>query len=605
MKRKLLALSLLAITGTLTLVSCGGESSSSESSSIASVAGRIVLDTKVPAEIEVNKTLNLEDYVTVTKVDTWSLESENDNISIDGHIIKGIDYGDFTVMIIAGTTKKAYKGTVVSKAKMAFNEKVTALDSNYTAYTLAVGTNTSTTYDTSLGINFHNEKYFATQTKNNYTPTKSWTGYVEAPNDVTYSMSFSANAEDGKNPTDLVVDPGMQRSLDNYYLGNPISFKSTDFTEILDKDGSPTGVYALTNRNTNDYGNTLVGDFGHFSAGLSLDSYVESYQATFWAELGENEDGTLTGDIIFHLVGTSAGQTGLLGIAIDIYDVGTTKIDVVENWLASPSYPAPYDVSSLTTVFDKMNSTKNYTVESSGYWLNANTGEKASVAQATAATSSANGLFFTYDVTTYVTENDYYSRIEAVSDAEAYGAGAFTSGQVNAAVVRDNTFYLVDGTYANGTTTWGTPTASSEIVAKEGETISIWNSTFSSSYFTAENLAKANWNSKADAEDGTSAFYFDEMGEDEGALITSSMLQIGNFIGATIFSNFTANYAQYQYNYWATNADGSLTLASFIPWGNVGEYTFYYFMESTFKNIGSTSIPAEANLSGINIPTNA
>lgn len=603
MKKNFLALTLLAVSSTFALVSCGGGSGDNSSSSIATVAGRIVLDTKVPAELEVNKTLNLEDYVTVTKVDTWSLETENENISIDGHTVKGIDYGDFTVMIIAGTTKKAYKGTVVSKEKMTFNEKVTALKNDYTVIAMATGSNTSTTYDTSMGITYHNKNYFAAQEMNkSYQPTNTWSGYVLGPNDVTYSMSFNANANDGSNPTNFVVDPGMQREFENYYLGNDLSFKATDFTEILDTDGSPTGVYQLNNRSTDEYGGTLVSDFGQFSAGLSLDSFITQYQATFWAELGENDDGSLTGDIVFHLVGTSNGKTGLLGLALDIFNVGETKISPIESWLANPVYPEPYDVSSITNVFDQMNTSKNYTVESSGYWLNATTGNKASVEDASKATQSANGMFFTYDVTTYVTENDYYSRIEAVSDAEAYGAGSFTAGQVNAAVVRNNTFYLVDGTYANETTTWGTPTASSEIVAKDGETISIWDSTFSSANFTAENLAKANWNSKLENTSGK-VFYFNEMGEDNGSLIAYSMMQIGNYIGATIFSNFTQKYARYQYNYWALNTDGTLTYAAFIPWGTVGENVYYYFMESTFKNVGTTSLPAGANLSGIQIPT--
>ncbi len=611
MKKKFLALSLLTIASTVALVSCSGDgtdnsseqTSAETSSSAATVAGRIVLDTKVPTELEVNKTLNLEDYVTVTRVDTWSLESESETISIDGHTIKGIDYGDFTIMIIAGTTKKAYKGTVVSKEKIVFNEKVTALKSNYTALTMATSTETSTSYDASMGITYHNEKYFASQgLDNDYNVTNAWSGYVLAPNDVTYAMNFNANASDGSNPTNFVVEPGMQRELENYYLGNELSFKATDFTEILDSDGSPTGVYQLTNRSTDEYGGTLVSDFGQYSAGLSLDTFITQYQATFWAELGENDDGTLTGDIVFHLVGTSKGKTGLLGLAVDIFDVNSTGVAPIDNWLNDPTYPAPYDVSSITAVFDQMNTSKNYTVESSGFWLNMSTGEQASVADATAATQSASGMFFTYDVTTYVTENDYYSRIEAVSDAEAYGAGAFTAGQVSAAVVRNNTFYLVDGQYADGTTTWGTATASSDIVAEDGQTISIWDSTFSSANFTAENLAKANWNDKGESTSAT-VYYFNEMGEDNGALIGYSMMQIGNFIGATLFSNFTSRLAQFQYNYWGLNADGSLTYAAFVPWGTVNGSVYYYFMESTFKNVGTTTIPEAANLDGIQIPT--
>ncbi len=610
MKKKYLALSLISLVGAISMVSCNTEQASSSSeesseSSAATIAGKIVLNTKVPTEIELGKSLNLEDYVTVTKVSEWTLESESETISIEGHSIKGVDFGDFSVLIIAGTTKKAYTGTVISKDKVAFNSIVTSITDNYTSAALMIGSTASTTYDTSHGINFHNEKYFASQELDaNYAPTTSFSGYVSAPDNNTYAFEFQADKDNGTNPTDFKVNPGLQRDRSNYYLGMDVSLKGTDFTEVIDADGNPTGIYEMKNRDIDDY-STLVGDFSAASTGLStVESLVDTYNATYYVSLGEDDDGNYNGNVVFQLVGTSGGQTGLLGLAIVIYNIGETSIKPTEDWLASPVYPEAYDVTPLSNVFDKMNESKNYTVKSKGYWLNMSTGQEASAAQAKACTKSANGMFFTYDAVTYVTESQYYSRIDSLADAEAYGTDGFKVNETQGAYIKNNGFYTVMGTYADNTTTWGESTKSDEIVGSDDKTISIWDSTFGSSYFTAENLKKANWWNYSESTDATTdvtdkIYYFNEMGEDEGQLLINSMLQIGNYIGATIASNFTVKYPQYQYNYFAVGSDGSLTFTTFIPWGTVDGVTFYYLMESSFESIGSTSIPTDANMASL------
>lgn len=617
MKKKSIALTLLALAGAVGMVACSGgneESSSSapvseeptSSESAATVAGRIVVNSKMPSEIEVNTTLDLEQYVTVTKVDTWSVETDSDNIKIDGHKIKGIDYGSFRIRIVAGTTKKAVDGYVVSKDKLAFNKIVESISNNYTVQAIMVGTETSTTYDTPMGMAFHNANYFAAQeTDTNYNPTKNFSGYLTAPDKNAYSFSYEADKDDGSNPTNFVVEPGIQRSIDNYYLGGTLAIKGSDYVEVMDKEGNPSGVYELKNRTTDDYGNTLVGDIGSTTLGLTLDSFVNNYSATFYSAYDEE-----SGAVTFELVGTVRNQTSALGLAIIIGDINKTGVEPIDNWLANPAYPEPYALNDLKAIFSNMNEKKNYKVESEGYWLNMSTGDKASASEAAAATESANGLFFTYNLESYVTEEAYYSVINSVSGAESYnGVGfKFEEDATEAYFIRDNKFYSVNGTRklaADGNSVkWDKAVVNSDVVAKEGESLTLWDTNLSSVYFTDENLAKANWNRKVTLTNGLNqevgtGYYFTEQGEDNGQLIYQSLMQIGNLVGAALWTNFTQNYAQFSYQYWVANKDGTASFINYVPWGTVGNGTYYYFQESTFKDIGTTAIPAEANIAGI------
>ena len=616
MKKKSIVLTLLALAGAATMVACSGgneEKSSSvteeptSSESAATVAGRIIVNSKMPSEIEVNTTLDLEQYVTVTKVDTWSVETDSDNIKIEGHKIKGIDYGSFRLRIVAGTTKKAIDGYIVSKEKLAFNKVIESISNNYTAQAIMVGSEASTTYDTPMGMAFHNANYFAAQeTDSSHNPTKSFSGYLTAPDKNAYSFSYEADKDDGSNPTNFVVEPGIQRSIDNYYLGGTLSILGTDYVEVLDKEGNPSGVYELKNRTTDDYGSTLVGDIGSTTLrGLTLDSFVSKYSATFYSSYDEK-----SGAVAFELVGTVKDQTSALGLAIFLGDINKTGVEPIDSWLASPAYPEPYAVNDLKAIFSEMNEKKSYKVESDGYWLNTSTGEKASASEAAAASKAANGLFFTYNLESYVTEDAYYSVINSVSGAESYnGAGFnFAEDATEAYFIRDNKLYSVNGARkvaAEGNSVeWGKAAVSSDIVAGEGKSLTIWDTNLSSAYFTDVNLDKANWNRKVTLTNGLNqevgiGYYFTEQGEDNGQLIYQSLMQIGNLVGAALWTNFTKNYAQFSYQYWVANKDGTASFINYVPWGTVGNGTYYYFQESTFKDIGTTAIPAEANIAGI------
>ncbi len=616
MKKKFLALSVLSIFGAVSLASCQGGSNSESSSSASqseseskseSVAGKINLSTKAPTEIEFGKSLDLEKYVTVTKVDTWSLKAETENIQIDGHTITATDYGDFKVQIIAGSTKKAYSGTIVSADKLAFNEMVTSLSKNYTS---KIYYSASVAYDVVGPTYFHNDNYFSAQnvtypTKYSVKLTDSWNGYLIDSSDDTYSFSYTANEKDGSDPKNLNVAAGLQRPIENYYLGMELSFKATDFEEIYDADGEPLGIYKMVNRDIDDY-STLVGDFGSISCGASVDSDVENYNATFYAEV--EDDGVLS----FKEVGTDGVDSVELGLKISIFDINKTSVKPVDDWLTSTDeskYKDPYDyygISELNEEFDVINKAKNYTVESKGLFLNAYTGEKAPDEDATEASEGVNGYLFSFDATTYVTENAYYSHLNNVSDASSDFDKYYnlTNNSVLAITSKDNVLYEASGTYEDGdtSTTWDNKGQATELSkADEGETLTVWDTNLSMSYFTKDNLKKANWN---DTSTQGKAWYFNELGEDSGKLVLASMLQIGNEVGSALYSayttRFTTNLITYQYNNWSIDDDGTLVFTAYLPFGTVNGNYYYYYLESVFTDIGTTSLDdAKFNLSGI------
>ncbi len=625
MKKKTLALTFLALASGIGMISCGktsnsGTSSSSSeisssSSSSASVAGKISLSTKAPAEIEVNATINMEDYVTVTKVSDWTIEAVTENIQVDGHNIKGIDYGSFRVLIIAGTTKKAYTGTVVSKDKIAFNKVATSLTNNYTARALSISSSTSNSYDVPFGINFHGGDYFVTQ---DYSYSKTdgsivlgtdYEGLLTAPDGGTYEFTMTGDTT-GKNLTDFTVNPGKQRSLDNYYLGIDLDLKATDFEEVMDDEGNPSGSYKLINRDVDDYGTTLVEAIGRYTVSLNFSNYVTSYDAFYYVSYDSEE-----GEMKFELAGTYNNEEVLFGVCIVIADIGTTSIEAVDSWLKSPTYPDPYDISSLKNVLNDINTKKNYIATSKGYWYDMSTEAVATEEQAkTATTSALGGMFFTYDVTTYVTESSYYSVINEISDAEAYGSGTdgFYKGMCSGIAIKDGKeLYSAYGSYDSekDATTWGTTTKSTGIVGTDEDPITTFDTVYTLGTITDEILAGANWNGMSESTnedyETTTTWSFDEQ-DDNGALLIASYYQIGCSIGATYLQNFVKSYPQYIYSSWTYVSDEEIVLMTYLPWGSIDDTgdTFYYINQTSFSSIGETAIPESANIDGL-LPTDS
>lgn len=624
MKKKTLALTFLALASGIGMISCGvtpgsgtsaSNSNSSEISSSSStpVAGKISLSTKAPVEIEVNATINMEDYVTVTKVSDWTIEAVTENILVDGHNIKGIDYGSFRVLIIAGTTKKAYTGTVVSKDKIAFNKVATSLTNNYTARAFSVSSKNSNSYDVPFGFNFHGGNYFVTQDYSEKDGSivlgTDYEGLVTAPNDATYEFTMTGDTT-GKNLTDFVVNPGKQRSLDNYYLGIDLDLEATDFEEVMDDEGNPSGTYKLINRDIDDYGTTLVEAIGRYTVSLNFSSYVTSYDAFYYVSYDSEK-----GEMKFELAGIYDGKEVSFGVCIVISDIGTTSIEAVDSWLKNPTYPDPYDISSLKSVLNNVNTEKNYIATSKGYWYDMTTNSVATEEQAKAATASAlGGMFFTYDVTTYVTSDSYYSVINDISDAEAYGSGTdgFYKGMCSGIAIKDGKeLYAAYGSYDSeaDATTWGTATKSSSIVGTDEEPITTFDTVNTLGVITDDILDGANWNGMSettnDDYETTTTWSFDEQ-DDNGALLIASYYQIGCSIGATYLQNFVKSYPQYIYNSWTYVSDEEIVLMTYLPWGSIDDAgdTFYYVNETSFSSIGETTIPESANIADL-LPTDA
>ncbi len=549
-----------------------------ETTSSESLSPQIFVSKNIPPEIEIGHSVDLNDYIAVFKADSYSFVSANENIEIVGHTIKGLRYGEFSVRIVAGDSEARYSGYVVSSDKIAFNEKIAEIKNNYTVRWFS-GSSNSLCWQL-----FCNDQYFLYSYP--LSSSRYWTndGYLDAIDGHTYRFSV-----DGDN---IYVQPGYQLKIANYYWGTDLSslpLKGSDFVEVLDNglDPKPTGEYKMIDRKT--YPSSSNDDLVDTFSLIVGPQYVNSLRSrfdTYVATLILDEEGS---SIRF----LPTNYKDDLRLCFLISDIGSTSVDEVEEWLDDPVYPEPYDISSVSDVFERMNTGKNYTVRSIGNWVNT-----SFVSVSDNVTSYCNessyGMFFDFDVTSFVTENIYYSRLDSIAHAEAYGSKAWKEGETSGAFVKDNKFYTAKGLFTDDLTSWETPIESSDIIATEGGDLSIWDSDFGSSYFSGDNFKKANcyyFGSNSYYE----RYFFNCLGEDSGKLIEKAMAQIGCSIGDVLYSNYFSRSTKQSVFYFDIYTDGDFVFAAYLPWQTDSGATYYYFVRSIYSNIGSTSIPEGAN----------
>ena len=397
-KKKLNVMAIAALLSGICLVGCNnskgnssvssdGSASSIESASSdvssdpdASKFGTITISNSISYEIVKGKdnALNLEDYVTVKKVSSWSIVTESVTIKIEGHKIVGVAYGVWEATIIAGKTKRAISGNVISENKLAFNEFFDSIGDNYV---------TSSSWG---GLNYVAKDYVLALSKTNaVTSTATFSG-IATDGDMWYSFAMDAGIDENNDvdfsTAELTFDPGYGQSKTDLGYGK-IKIKSSYFTESLlddepmsekDSDGYTWFEYDLSNDEADDYGDTRISKFID-ALGLSnywyyMEKYGNAASLTVLYSPDANEmrlyPVSSNGKVVQSIKIGDDDKAQTIESKISISAVNEVKVDAVEDWIAKPVYPEALDVSDLKAFFDDANDKKAYTMVGEAKWYN-------------------------------------------------------------------------------------------------------------------------------------------------------------------------------------------------------------------------------------------
>jgi hypothetical protein len=572
-----------------------GASSASEDSSDpdANKFGTIVISNSISYEIVKGEdnALNLDDYVTVKKVSSWSIVTECVAIKIEGHKIIGLQYGAWDATIIAGKTKRYISGYVVSADKIAFNEFFDSISDNYM------------TYSSWGGLNYVAKDYvLALSETNAATMTATFSGIV-TDGDMWYSFAMDADVVSKYNvdfsSAELTFDPGYGQSKTQAGYGK-IKIKSSYFTESLlddepasekDSDGYTWFEYDLANDEADDYGDTRISKFTDALGLTNYWYYMEKYgdaaslTVLYSPDANEmqlypvNSKGKVVSSITIGEDSEDEKAQSINSI-VSISAVNEVKVDAVENWIANPVYPKALDVSDLKAFFDDAYEKKSYTMTGEAKWYNT---EDGTTAECPKNMHYRNGMEALFGFTSKVSVNDYgiESTLLSITD-ESYCTNNYIQS-----VNSTDLFYLdltskdSDGKYAamdavgsydasTGAISYAKATPTSQDVSGE----SVWDFIYAPIFFTSDVftdektgdsygiLDLTSFRSTTVNDDGSTTYTFNTYGGDSA--LTTSTYAVGTMGMASMLLGNAGYYetATVSAQGWEDYTDLSFTLSS-------------------------------------------
>lgn len=435
----------------------------------ANIRGNIVFDeAKVPSEIVIgdDNAINVEDFVTVTKVKNWTLSSESETIEIDGHKVTGVDYGDFLLTIKAGKTKRAIEGKVVSKGKIKFNNFIDSIDSNFTIM------------NSITGVEFVDKNFYAVlgnsgENKDDF----NFEGSMKGKDGKYYAYTAIARAN-SNDELEFVKDgfkvtPGRGRSPESYgfaAFNSDGNVGGAKWEEMIDK-GEPTGVYLLEAVAIDQYDTNISTLYERLAPGSFY--YIENLvkQATqkevagIVALLGSDETFAMfypvaaNGQIVQKI--SYNGQQ--LSLGMQISDVGTTTVAPVANWMANPVYPEVVDISALTNFFTNMQEKKTFSATAKASWVNSK-GEAIDCPSGLKVQGDDGRLtevLPTFEMESHANADGIYKKITGLN--KYYNAGLGTSEDSTSLLFAANgSMYTSSATTADGVETFSDPVQDTE-----------------------------------------------------------------------------------------------------------------------------------------------
>ena len=587
----------------------------------ATVAGRIVVDyDNLPQEFQAGEAnaLDLDQYVKVTKVSKWSVTTESENITISGHKIIGVGYGPFTATIVAGTTKRAISGSIISDKKVAFNQFISSISDNFESYSAY------------SGLNMYAENYWLSLSDIDEESGKYiFSGSINHPsNGRTYSFSINATASDNNMAFDssITVDPGYAASKTQAGITG-FSTLASSFQEVIDNDVPYSGInedgdtfyyYAIENSETGSDENSST----------LLDDLYDSLGATdYWYFLSQRYGATYAFLIYFPEVGSfnlvPANQKGIISSftsggksyssAVMVDSVNQISLPAAESWLADPVIPEQIDSTPIQGFFDKMLQGKTMTLTGQGAWIDSN-GASTACPDNMRFSDTGNQVFGDFSLKVAANESVIETTVLTIDKKYQYASDTGEAGSSTVNFVKDGAQYVASGTYDAEKNSYAYDKAE-KVESSSDEPLTsddLWGSTdlggaFKKDVLSLDNgktktslLAITSFKQKEENSDGSISYYFNDYGD-------ASLFNAGNaYISGTrglasvmlgvpgIYTQLWIGYQQwgdFVINSFTLSADGSSLTASFI---------FYYSSSAmyrwgwTISDLGTDNVSAQA-----------
>lgn len=546
LKKKLLILSsgmLLAAT----LAGCNpaqasglipGTTENSDESSATSVApavaGKVVVaedeetaetfDLKVlPKDISLGTTVNLEEHVQVTKVDTWTIETASETVEISGHTFKAIGYGAYTVTIVAGTTRRAINGNVVTASKVQFNELFSSIKDDYSVSSSLTG-----------GIGLHKSYWYEVEGDADDEGVYTFFGGITHPTSgTTYAFNVTAteNADEELEFADEIeIQPGFGRSVADRGFGADFGeIKASDFVQQFDKDGDPTGYFIVEDGNTDDDDTSPVSRFVDSLFGKEVWSDIRYYVLGSGSKAKLNLAGSVdkkTGGLSF-FPATEKGQIKdkmtisgkSYSTKLSVADIGNAALDGCEAWLENPVAPDPIDITAVKDFFAQVEETKSYTQNSFGSWWDLTNEKEVECPSGMRFSDTKTELFPNFDIQTNVNANvieNVYGHVDELATLPDDEMSIPSEGSSDLFFVYDNHSYTASKPGLQDP--WGAAVAEEDPFSDSDEDPTVWDSIRVPYVFMGQDshniLDLASWCSYEELDNGDKVFGYNTNGTD-------------------------------------------------------------------------------------------
>lgn len=579
----------------------------------ATIAGKITVDyDNLPAEIALGSAnaVDLEKYVTVSKVSSWSLTTDSDTIQIDGHKIIGLAIGDFSVTIVAGTTKRAITGKVVSEHKLEFNTFIESIGSNLETYSYLTGYYllADNYYASLYGQDSETGKYVFTGSAYDENTGKNYGYQLAATEDEDGNFAFEDEA------TFLPGYAGGRESEGITEFATP----STAFAELTNKGtpvsgtdsaGNPYYAYTLSETSSSS---TVLQDF---YSGIGADAwyFLQSRVGATYAVIlyfpnsgvlnviPANNDGMISK---FSYNGNTYSAT------VMVSSVGEVSIPALEKWVANPVIPDQIDVSPVQSFFTNLLTEKSMTLNGFGQWVDGN-GNNIDCPNNMKFSDTGNGVFGNWSIKIAANKTMYETTIISMDEGYEYanasdnhdGLGA--SGTATVEWIENGSYKSASGTYSAADSSYA---YNADEVKSEDTTITdLWDSNVMLGYVFGEGVVGGGnllditsfYNKTVNADNSTS-YYYNGYGDD-----ANYGLKDGYNVGTMSMSSLLLGYCGYYTSLWiqlqewgdyvtrafTLSADGKELTASF---SFQVSSSIYYNWGFTISDVGTDNISASA-----------
>jgi hypothetical protein len=369
--------------------------------------------------------------------------TEGDGYIVNGSVVTFEKAGSYNLLIVAGTNNKElrYAIKVETVARQSFNTWFNSIDNNYTVYNVGMDANGGLEIG---GFAYHGaDDYFGFY-------------FGESLNRITAKLK-DGNYYDGtftnvKSPVDfgLQFNPGLSNWSSNYgSVGLQTALDSSVFASSIAEDG--TEVIAADGDIAETFLNyTVALTYGGSATGIQFLGFLDEECSSGLFAISIMSNGEEVYDLWL------------------IEEVGTTSVDVINEYRANADIPAEVPTSHVDEAFTSIRASHNYTMVVESYFVD-------SKGQEIAAETLADWQYYPYlagTQVTYVSENQI-----VVTDGQHILGGYLTHNSVGYqfGVAEDEAGNVVPAVAPITGTIWDNPSSAALLAPTTSASTVAWS----------------------------------------------------------------------------------------------------------------------------------